>query len=175
MSLFLKLSANAQMPIKLDRTGIFGWSQNIKVPISLRIPTRKWRKNGVEEPAVRSCENRLLQHYQQYLSCPAHKPGSFFACAPAQRDTRRFTSRRSVLREVFPPREAVAECPVLFIERGESPNDICLSFYIRRIKLGCAVDVPFYHPTLCWNRRTLSAQFRFQYINRSNFPFWHTV
>ena len=78
---------------------------------------------------------------------------------------------RSVRHKIFPPREAVAECPVLFIERGESPNDICLSFYIRRIKLGCAVDAPFYHPTLCWNRRTLSAQFRFQYINRSNFPF----
>ena len=28
--------------------------------------------------------------------------------------------RRSVRREVFPPREAVAERPVLFIERGES-------------------------------------------------------
>jgi len=24
---------------------------------------QKWRKNGVEEPAVHSCENRLLQHY----------------------------------------------------------------------------------------------------------------
>ena len=80
------------MPIKLDRTGIFGWSQNIKVPISLRIPTQKWRKNGVEEPAIRSCENCLLQHYQQYLSCPAHKQGSFFIRTPAQRTTRRFTS-----------------------------------------------------------------------------------
>ena len=31
---------------------------------------------------------------------------------------------RSVRREIFPPREAVAERPVLFIERGESSDDI---------------------------------------------------
>ena len=36
---------------------------------------------------------------------------------------------------------------------------------IRRIKLGCAVDAPFYHPTLCWNRRTLSVRFRFQHLS----------
>ena len=33
---------------------------------------------------------------------------------------------RSVRREVFPPREAVAERPVLFIKRGESPDDIAV-------------------------------------------------
>ena len=33
---------------------------------------------------------------------------------------------RSVRREIFPPREAVAERPVLFIERGESSDDIAV-------------------------------------------------
>jgi len=31
--------------------------------IALALSTRQWYKNGVEELAVRSCENRLLQHY----------------------------------------------------------------------------------------------------------------
>jgi hypothetical protein len=31
--------------------------------IALALSTRQWRKNGVEEPVIRSCENRLLQHY----------------------------------------------------------------------------------------------------------------
>jgi len=31
--------------------------------IALALAAWKWRKNGVEEPAIRSCENRLLQHY----------------------------------------------------------------------------------------------------------------
>jgi len=31
--------------------------------IALALSTRQWHKNGVEEPVVRSCENRLLQHY----------------------------------------------------------------------------------------------------------------
>ena len=30
-----------------------------------------------------------------------------------------------------------------------------------------AAIFPSYHPTLCWNRRTLSAQFRFQYLSAS--------
>ena len=34
--------------------------------------------------------------------------------------------RRSVRREIFPPREAVAERPALFIERGKSSDDIAV-------------------------------------------------
>ena len=30
-----------------------------------------------------------------------------------------------------------------------------------------AIIFPFWCPTLCWNRRTLSAQFRFQYLSAS--------
>ena len=39
---------------------------------------------------------------------------------------------------------------------------------------GYAVNVPFYHPTLCWNRRTLSVQFRLQHLSaRFSYSGWY--
>ena len=46
----------------------------------------------------------------------------------AQKQGRLLRARlcHSVRREVLPPWEAVAKCPVRFIERGESPDDIAV-------------------------------------------------
>lgn len=61
---------------------------------------------------------------------PCAQAGQLFLSAHRRGEIKvillRVRLRRSVRCEIFPPWEAVAKCPVRFIERGESPDDIAV-------------------------------------------------
>lgn len=50
---------------------------------------------------------------------------------------------------------------------GDMLTDDFRSCDLHEVMLRDAKDAPFYHPTLCWNRRTLSVRFRFQHLSAS--------